>query len=69
MTLTNYSRIKLISDAYVSQNARRGAVGYIIEVYPNANYEVEFSDATGTTIAQIVAREDELEPFPENDGV
>ena len=69
MTLPNYSRIKLISDAYVSLNARRGAVGYVIEIYPDGHYEVEFSDTDGATTAQIVAREDELEPFPEDRGV
>jgi hypothetical protein len=68
MTLPNYSRIKLISDAYVFQNAPRESIGYIVEIYPDSRYEVEFSDAKGTTTAQIVAHEDELELFPEEES-
>lgn len=37
------------------------AIGYIIEVYPDHAYEVEFCDTNGVTVAQIVAQQDELE--------
>jgi len=41
-------------------------MGYVIEVYPDGNYEVEFSDPnSGVSIAQIVASEAELEAAPE----
>jgi hypothetical protein len=36
-------------------------IGYVIEVYEDGNYEVEFSDsATGATLAQLVLNESEL---------
>ena len=35
-------------------------LGYVIESYPGGKYEVEFSDADGITIAQIVAGEEDL---------
>lgn len=64
--LAEYSRVILQTDRFSEQNARRGMVGYVIEVYPDGNYEVEFSDpATGISIAQIVAAESELQADPE----
>lgn len=38
----------------------RGMVGYIIEVYPNGNYEVDFSNTDGTTLAQVVVTEQDI---------
>ena len=64
--LAEYSRVILQTDRFSEQNARRGMVGYVIEVYPDGNYEVEFSDpTTGISIAQIVAAESELQADPE----
>jgi len=40
-------------------------LGYVIECYPDGKYEVEFSDANGITIAQLVASEQELAVVPE----
>ena len=61
-----YSRIRMLTDTYRDENARAGAVGYSIEVYPDDHYEIEFSDENGITIAQIVAQGDEIELCPEN---
>lgn len=61
----NYSRIRLLTDAYRHENIQAGAVGYIIEVYPDDHYEIEFSDENGITIAQIVVGGDEIELFAE----
>ena len=61
----NYSRVRLLNDKYQSEGARCFDVGYIIEVYPESKYEVEFSSPDGTTTAQIVAGEDELQEAPE----
>ncbi len=58
--LKNYSRVRLLTNRFQSEGAFYGAMGYIIEVYDNA-YEVEFSDEAGSTFAQIVAEENELE--------
>jgi len=63
--LKNYSRVRLLTDRYREEGVAAGAIGYVIEVYPGGNYEVEFSDENGITIAQIVAREDELTEEPE----
>lgn len=65
--LKQYSRVKLSSDRYADEGARRGMLGYIIEVYKGGHYEVEFSDANGTTVAQIVADEGELTLAPESE--
>lgn len=60
MRWQNYTRVRLLTDTYVAEGARPGALGYIIEVYADGAYEVEFSDADGVTVAQIVAREEDL---------
>lgn len=59
MSLQCYSRIRLLTDEYCSEGICIGAIGYIIEVYADDAYEVEFSDEAGTTIAQIVLKEDQ----------
>ena len=59
--LENYSRVRLQTEKYVALGASIFDVGYIIETYPNGDYEVEFSDTSGKTTAQIVAREEELQ--------
>ena len=56
----------LVTDRHESEGVRRGMTGYVIEVYDDGNYEVEFSDsATGVTLAQLVVREDDAVPAPE----
>ena len=59
--LEHYTRVRLLTDRYQPQSATRGDLGYIIEIYPDGAYEVEFSDANGITFAQIVAQENELQ--------
>ncbi len=59
--LKNYSCVRLESDRFQSEGAFRGDVGYIIETYNDDAYEIEFSNAQGITIAQIVACRAELE--------
>ncbi len=66
MMLENYSRVRLLTDAWRSENVHAGMVGYVIEIYPNDHYEIEFSDKDGITIAQIVAKGDEIELYPED---
>ena len=62
MTIEIYQRVKLVTDRFAStDDLTTGAIGYVIEVYPDGNYEVEFSDENGITCAQIVAKPDELE--------
>jgi hypothetical protein len=59
--LENYTRVRLRTNKYVDEGALKGAIGYVIEVYPNGEYEIEFSNEYGTTLAQIVAQENELQ--------
>lgn len=63
--LAAYSRVILVSDEYKTEGGIRGMTGYIIEVYDDGHYEVEFSDGTGATIAQIVVNEDDVVLAPE----
>jgi hypothetical protein len=60
IALPNYTRVRLTTDAYAVKGASRGAIGYIIELYHDGAYEVEFSDASGITVAQIVVRHEDL---------
>ncbi|OQY51615.1 MAG: hypothetical protein DRR08_05375 [Candidatus Parabeggiatoa sp. nov. 2] len=59
--LANYTRIRLISSRYQEEGLSKGAIGYIIETYDDGAYEVEFSAPDGTTIAQLVLEEDEIQ--------
>lgn len=55
-----YVRVRLLTDRFQSEGLQPGAFGYIIEVYPGGEYEVEFSQTDGTTIAQVVLTESEF---------
>ena len=35
-------------------------IGYVIECYADGNYEIEFSNEKGITIAQVVASGDDI---------
>jgi hypothetical protein len=60
--MKEYSRVKLLTDKFKDEGVVKGNIGYIIEIYDDGNYEVEFSDSgTGVTIAQIVVSPDEIE--------
>lgn len=62
MAIEIYQRVRLVTDRFASMdNVTTGAIGYVIEVYPDGNCEVEFSDENGITYAQIVVKPDELE--------
>lgn len=60
MPLKNYTRIRLLTDRYKNEGVGFGDIGYIIEVYDN-EYEVEFSNDQGITIAQVVVKYWEVE--------
>lgn len=60
--IAHYSKVRLVTDRFSAENARKGMEGYVIEIYENGEVEVEFSNpSTGETLAQIVARESDLE--------
>lgn len=62
--LDNYSRVLLLTDRYQSEGAQCFGAGYIIEVYPENKYELEFSGPDGVTTAQIVADGNKLQLAP-----
>ena len=60
--MENYQKVRLCTDKYIDEGVSVGQIGYIIEVYENSHYEVEFSNPkTGVTIALIVVSESEIE--------
>lgn len=64
--IPKFSRVRLLTNGYYNEGARIGMLGYVIETYADGKHEIEFSDASGTTIAQIVADEKDLALAPEN---
>lgn len=60
MRIPNYSKVKLVTNCYVQKGVGIGSIGYVIEIYPDGNYEVEFSDKDGITIAQLVLGSNEI---------
>jgi Domain of unknown function (DUF4926) len=60
-----YSRVALVTDKYANEGGSIGMIGYVIETYHGSNYEVEFSDDKGVTIAQLVVDESEVCFTPE----
>ena len=63
--LKNYTRVRLLTDRFRPVGASAGDIGYVIEVYPGPEYEVEISGKGGVTVAQLVAAEKELAAEPE----
>jgi len=61
MTLENYSRIKLLTDRFSLEGLKVGDIGYIIEIYNDNAYEIEFSDSQGISIGQVVVYRNEFE--------
>lgn len=56
-----YTRVRLETDRYQAKGVSRGDLGYVIEVFPGGNYEIEFSRPDGTTFAQITAKETDIQ--------
>jgi hypothetical protein len=56
-----YSRVRYVGLVNTQEQIHLGDIGYIIEDYGDGNYEVEFSNFDGTTKAQVVIAERDLE--------
>ncbi len=56
-----YEKVRLLSDRYQNEGAKKDDTGYVIEIYDDGNCEVEFADHNGVTFAQIVVNPDEIE--------
>lgn len=60
-----FSRVVLATNKHISDGARQGMVGYIIEVYEDGMYEVEFSNsATGVTLFTLVLGDQDIAKAP-----
>lgn len=56
-----YQKVKLLTDKYLDEGIKKGDIGVILEDYDGENFEVEFSDDKGITIALFAFPKDELE--------
>ena len=56
-----FQKVRLLTDKYVDEGIRKGDIGVILEDYDGENFEVEFSDIKGTTIALFAFPRKELE--------
>jgi hypothetical protein len=57
-----YSRVRVVTPRFSDQGVDPGMQGYVIDTYPDGNYEVEVSDPnTGETIAMFAATPADLE--------
>ena len=61
-----YTRVRLVTNKYTKDGVPEGAVGYVIEVHADGNYEVEFADPkTGITFVQLVVAHVDVIESPE----
>lgn len=58
-----YQKVKLLTNRYIKEGLKKGDMGVILEIYDDNNFEVEFFDANGFTIALFAFPENELEPI------
>ena len=58
-----YQKVKLLTNRYIKEGLKKGDMGVILEIYNDNNFEVEFFDENGFTIALFAFPENELEPI------
>ena len=59
--MKQFSKVRLITDKFISKRENINDIGNIIEVYPDGKFEVEFSNPeTGEDYAMIVTSIDDL---------
>ena len=56
-----YQKVRLLTDKYIDEDIKKGDVGIILEDHDGNNYEVEFSDENGITIALFAFPKEDLE--------
>ena len=61
MNISIYSRVRYVGRENSHDGLSTGDIGYVIEDYGDGNYEVEFSNTDGTTRAQAVIQNRDLE--------
>jgi hypothetical protein len=68
VSLPQFSSVRLLNDDHAEDGVPRGAVGVVLDVYEDGDYEVEFSREDGTTIAWFAVRANEVEPANQADA-
>ena len=58
-----YQKVKLLTNRYIKEGLKKGDIGVILEIYNDNNFEVEFFDENGFTIALFAFPGNELEPI------
>ncbi|WP_040214209.1 DUF4926 domain-containing protein [Clostridium polynesiense] len=56
-----FQKVRLLTDKYMEDGIKTGDIGVILEDYDGENFEVEFSDNSGITIALFAIPGKELE--------
>ncbi|CUH96602.1 hypothetical protein P22_2692 [Propionispora sp. 2/2-37] len=56
-----FQKVRLLTDKYIDEGIKIGDIGVILEDYDGENFEVEFSDNNGITIALFAIPGKELE--------
>jgi hypothetical protein len=57
-----YNRVRIVTPRFAEEGVTPGMHGYVLERYPDGNYEIEVSDpATGETIALFAATPADVE--------
>jgi hypothetical protein len=56
-----FQKVRLLTDKYLEDGIKTGDIGVILEDYDGENFEVEFSDNKGFTIALFAIPGKELE--------
>lgn len=64
MTIRIYDRVRFVGPRSLVSSLKPGDIGYVIGDYGDGNYEVEFSNADGTTRVQEVIAVEHLENAP-----
>ncbi|RLK39450.1 DUF4926 domain-containing protein [Cupriavidus plantarum] len=60
MNISIYSRVRYVGGEDAQDGLSVGDIGYVIEDYGDGHYEVEFSNADGTTRVQAVIQNQDL---------
>jgi hypothetical protein len=61
MNIAMFDRVKYLGREIVEEKIKSGDIGYVIEIYDDGSFEVEFSNLDGTTRGTIVLAEHEIE--------
>jgi hypothetical protein len=61
MAFQLYQRVKLITNKFIDLGVGINDCGYIIEIYNDDAFEIEFTKENGETLAMIVASINDIE--------